>query len=445
MLAVGTTVTAFAAEEDQTEPVATQEPTTTTEPVAEKTIMPGDVNGDGVINVRDASLIQLYAAELIDNFVEDAPQELTLSETEVTLGVGESLALTTSYTEEDGAVVFSSDNEALVAVSIDGVLTARAEGEAVIKATAGFGMEAQCRVTVGKAISDIRLSATAKTLGVGEQFRLTATIPENEISYRQGFASADESVAVIDENGLVTAIAPGETTLSYQAYNGKFASFALTIKAAAESVSLNKTSLFLKPGEQFDLDSSVPEGQAAASRVFTSSDGRWIKAQHVHNYGWIYNKALGAGKNYSSINLNTLPAVADDLIFDLNLNQRAIYNYVYNISYRNSSSDTTENLCVEAFKYGRGSCYHHAAMIDYLYNRCGWETITVYGIDDYTGGSDQIRSDHERKDDGGSYHPADHCPADNGGSDNKADAKAGSHYQSARKTEQPVKRGAEAE
>ena len=100
---------------------------------------------------------------------------------------------------------------------------------------------------------------------------------------------------------------------------------------------------------------------------------------------------------------------------------------------------------MEAFKYGRGSCYHHAAMIDYLYNRCGWETITVYGIDDYTGGSDQIRSDHERKDDGGSYHPADHCPADNGGSDNKADAKAGSHYQSARKAEQPVKRGAEAE
>jgi hypothetical protein len=121
-----------------------------------------DVNRDGAVNVRDASLIQLYAAELIDSFVEGAPKELTLSETEVTLGVGESAVLTTSYTEEDGAVIFSSDNEAVVAVSIDGVLTARAEGEAVITAAAGFGMEAQCRVTVGKAISDIRLSATAK-------------------------------------------------------------------------------------------------------------------------------------------------------------------------------------------------------------------------------------------------------------------------------------------
>lgn len=681
LLAVGTTVTAFAAEEDATEPVSTnpveatepaptQEPTTTPEPVAEKTVLPGDVNGDGTVdvsdatiiqlyiaelldeskfnkeaadvnrdgavNVRDASLIQLYAAELIDSFVEGAPKELTLSETEVKLGVGESVALTTSYTEEDGAVIFSSDNEAVAAVSVDGVLTARAEGEAVITAVAAFGMEAQCHVTVGKAVSDIQLSTTVKTLGVGEQFKLTATIPENEISYRQGFVSADESVAVIDENGLVTAKAPGETTLTYQAHNGKSASCALTVKAAAQSVSLNKTSLFLKPGEQFDLDSYVPEGQAAASRVFTSSnpsvaevkaaggivtavkegvatitvttyngktatcavvvsnppstaapkhvmitlgvgetyamdaiydgsrvgygatftsdkpevlsvdaktglmtakktgyatmtvksfngksgkcyvtvkkaptsvsftsskvnmvkgetvqfylrtnsneealfsatyessdsavvsvsksgtvsarqtgtatitatayngkkasvvvtvlgsagsktqtttaavglrtdaswkasnieilskgtkvitfgtssDGRWIKAQHGHNYGWIYNKALGAGKNYSTINLNTLPAVADDLIFDLNLNQRAIYNYVYNISYRNSGSDTTENLCVEAFKNGRGSCYHHAAMIDYLYNRCGWETITVYGIDDYTGGSD---------------------------------------------------------
>ena len=676
LLAVGTTVTAFAAEEDTTEPVAatepaaTQEPTTTPEPVAEKTVLPGDVNGDGTVdvsdatiiqlyiaelldeskfnkeaadvnrdgavNVRDASLIQLYAAELIDSFVEDVPKELTLSETEVSLGVGESLKLTTSYTEDDGAVIFSSDNEAAVAVSLDGVLTARAEGEAVITAVAGFGIEAKCRVTVGKAISDIRLSTAVQTLGVGEQFRLIATIPENEISYRQGFVCADETVAAIDENGLVTAIAPGETTLTYQAYNGKSASCALTVKPAAQSVSLNKTSLFLKPGEQFDLNSYVPEGQASASRVFTSSnpaiaevkasggivtavkegaavvtvktfngktaacevvvsnppstaapkyamitlgvgetyamdaiydgsrvgygatfasdkpevlsvdaktglmtakkpgyatmtvksfngksgkcyvtvkkaptavsftsskvnmikgekvqfylrtnsndealfgatyessdsavvsvsksgtvqarqtgaatitatayngkkasvvvsvlgsagtatqtttaavglrtdaswkasnieilskgtkvitfgtssDGRWIKAQHGHNYGWIYNKALGVSKNYSSINLNTLPAVADDLIFDLNPNQRAIYNYVYNIPYRNTGDDTTENLCVEAFKYGRGSCYHHAAMIDYLYNRCGWETITVHGIDDYTGGSD---------------------------------------------------------
>ena len=113
----------------------------------------------------------------------------------------------------------------------------------------------------------------------------------------------------------------------------------------------------------------LPKGTAVT--VFqTSDDGRWMKAQYGDNYGWIYNRALGAGKNYSSINLSTLPAVADDIVFDLNLNKRRIYNYVYDIGYRNTGNDTTENLCVDALRYGTGSCYHHAALLNYLYNRC---------------------------------------------------------------------------
>ncbi|MER2149090.1 MAG: transglutaminase domain-containing protein, partial [Ruminococcus sp.] len=87
-----------------------------------------------------------------------------------------------------------------------------------------------------------------------------------------------------------------------------------------------------------------------------------------------------------SINLSTLPAVADDIVFDLNLNKRRIYNYVYDIGYRNTGNDTTENLCVDALRYGTGSCYHHAALLNYLYNRCGYETITVTGTDYLTGG-----------------------------------------------------------
>ncbi|MBQ1239241.1 MAG: transglutaminase domain-containing protein [Ruminococcus sp.] len=129
----------------------------------------------------------------------------------------------------------------------------------------------------------------------------------------------------------------------------------------------------------------LPKGTAVT--VFqTSDDGRWMKAQYGDNYGWIYNRALGAGKNYSSINLSTLPAVADDIVFDLNLNKRRIYNYVYDIGYRNTGNDTTENLCVDALRYGTGSCYHHAALLNYLYNRCGYETITVTGTDYLTGG-----------------------------------------------------------
>ena len=80
--------------------------------------------------------------------------------------------------------------------------------------------------------------------------------------------------------------------------------------------------------------------------------------------------------------------MADDLIFDVGKDKRKIFNFVYNISYEvNENDDTTENLCVDYFKYVRGSCYHHGAMLCYLYNRCGWETVRLVGLSAYDGAS----------------------------------------------------------
>lgn len=54
---------------------------------------------------------------------------------------------------------------------------------------------------------------------------------------------------------------------------------------------------------------------------------------------------------------------------------------MYLTPYVNSADDTNENLCVDLLMHGKGSCYHHAAMLWYLYNRCGWETVRVAGFD----------------------------------------------------------------
>ena len=66
----------------------------------------------------------------------------------------------------------------------------------------------------------------------------------------------------------------------------------------------------------------------------------------------------------------------------------AIFDYVYDISYDTEGDDTTENLCVQYFERMRGSCYHHAAMLCYLYNRCGYETVRLVGISAYDGESE---------------------------------------------------------
>ena len=467
-----------------------------------------DVNRDGAVDVQDITLIQRYIAEFIPNFDARAPKELTLDVSELTLEVGQQHALTTSYTSEDGAVHFSSDNESVATVDENGLVSAVGEGTATITASSDKGTAAQCTVTVNEAVREIQLNATDKVLQAGDSFRLTAQAGGSD--FRKTFSSSAPTVASVDANGLVTARSAGtavitvtaangvsasckvsvytlpsqlgvstammilgkgerhtlravydgnkpgygvafssnngavsvnaqtgELTANYNGYatitakspNGLTAKCYVTVKNAPSAVQFKNRSVKMHLGEsvQFYLYPSSDKeglygaaytsgnsevasvtaggvvtakmagtatitataynGKSANVTVFqTSDDGRWMKAQYGDNYGWIYNRALGAGKNYSSINLSTLPAVADDIVFDLNLNKRRIYNYVYDIGYRNTGNDTTENLCVDALRYGTGSCYHHAALLNYLYNRCGYETITVTGTDYLTGG-----------------------------------------------------------
>lgn len=118
------------------------------------------------------------------------------------------------------------------------------------------------------------------------------------------------------------------------------------------------------------------------------TNGAWIKVRYGSNIGWVYNKSFNTSiKNYSSIDTNTLPVIIDDWIFDNGKDIRTIYNYVVRkISYRNLSNDTVENLCVHVLRYGTGACYHYGALLYYMLDRAGYDTLIVDGIDLYTDG-----------------------------------------------------------
>lgn len=82
-----------------------------------------------------------------------------------------------------------------------------------------------------------------------------------------------------------------------------------------------------------------------------------------------------------------MPTVVDDILFDTGTSLKSMFNYAYSMRYRYVSNDSIENLCVYILKYGRGACYHHAALLYYMMDRAGYEAIIIRdGIDDYTGG-----------------------------------------------------------
>ena len=61
----------------------------------------------------------------------------------------------------------------------------------------------------------VSLDINSKTVGMGETFKLTATVTPNDATNQAvTWSSSDESVAIVDSEGNVTAVAPGSATIT---------------------------------------------------------------------------------------------------------------------------------------------------------------------------------------------------------------------------------------
>jgi uncharacterized protein YjdB len=127
--------------------------------------------------------------------------------------------------------------------------------------------------------SSISLSKTNEEMNVGNTLQLTATIlPENATNKTVNWASSAPTVATVDNNGMVTAVAPGVATITAMTTDGSnlSASCTLTVKqniVLATSVSLNSTSANLANGGMIQLIETVlPSNTTNKTVVWTTSN-----------------------------------------------------------------------------------------------------------------------------------------------------------------------------
>lgn len=123
-------------------------------------------------------------------------------------------------------------------------------------------------------VTDITLNKTEGTLAVGDTETLVATIaPAGATNKMVEWSSSDESVATVDENGKVTALKAGTATITAKALDGdKTATFTLTVKEAATSVTLNKTAIELSVGASETLTATIAPSGADDAVEWTTSD-----------------------------------------------------------------------------------------------------------------------------------------------------------------------------
>ena len=171
-----------------------------------------------------------------DNSIPATNIELDASSKTMTVGEKAKLTATVKPDDSTDKVTWKSNNDKIVSVDENGNITALATGTTEITATAG-SVSAVCKVTVeGVKVSKVELNKTSVSLKVGGTEQLTATVtPDNATDKTVTWTSSKPTVAAVDENGKITAVAPGTATITATA-DGKSATCTVTVAKEAQII-----------------------------------------------------------------------------------------------------------------------------------------------------------------------------------------------------------------
>jgi hypothetical protein len=153
---------------------------------------------------------------------------ITLNEVAYTLFVDSVFLLESTiepYNADNIKCIWSSSNDSVATVSEKGLVTAVSPGSAVItcSATDGSGVTATCDIVVNEVVhaTSISLSQDDMIMFRDSSIVLNATLyPENVSFPNLIWSSSNDSVATVDENGIVTAVSLGSAVITCYVNDG---------------------------------------------------------------------------------------------------------------------------------------------------------------------------------------------------------------------------------
>ena len=204
-----------------------------------------------------------------------AASSLTLSKGQMSLGLGETVKLTANQN-----VKWRTSATKILTVDQKGNVKAAGMGTAWITAKNSSGQEKSCKITVKKAPTWVSISKGTLTLGVGEEYTLSAGIASDAACAKRTFRTSNSSIVKMtktDWTGSFKAVRPGTAWVTVRTYNGKEASCKITVKKAPTWVSISKKSMTMNVGQTATLSASVASDAGCAHRTFRTSNSSIVK------------------------------------------------------------------------------------------------------------------------------------------------------------------------
>lgn len=211
---------------------------------------------------------------------------ITIDSSSVTVNKGQSVRLNATVEPADAFnknIIWTYENEQIATVDEYGWLTGVAVGKTTVYATTVDGeLRASCLVKVNEPVTGISLDITeVDSLYRDNQVLLTPTVyptsdyvADENINRDVLWSSSDESIAKV-ENGLVTAVGPGEVIITATTADGGFeAECKITCFMPVDLITTEKDVYFIKAGDQYKVEPTVlPENASFPELEWTVVSG----------------------------------------------------------------------------------------------------------------------------------------------------------------------------
>ncbi len=251
-----------------------------------QTILKGDMNDDEKVTIADVT-------SLVNVILGKAPQE--------TINVGgnpfepnNSLVVGTWYAPDGSSFTLSEDGTTNYPGSATyeffptqgRLLFLNASGQAVrvlplVKVTSAYLLAVNYATEVftyytnsASLVTELTMSETTLAMNSGTRAQLTVTAtPSDAANPAVTWGSSDTSVATVDANGVVTAVAGGTCTITATATDGsgKTASCTVNVTQMVTSITLSESRLLLELDDYKKLTATVLPANAANTKVTWSS------------------------------------------------------------------------------------------------------------------------------------------------------------------------------
>lgn len=187
--------------------------------------------------------------------VKSPAEEITLSDSSISLHSGDTKQLTATLSPEDctDSVRWTSNNEEAATVDENGLVTAVKPGTAIITAAAQSGVMDICTVTVDAPAKKITFEDEEKTINIGESVKLNVTVDPDFTTDTLTWSVDDSNICTVDKDGTITGYSKGTATVTVKATSGVSATCKVIVNSPALSIAINKTSTKLEYGSTENL------------------------------------------------------------------------------------------------------------------------------------------------------------------------------------------------